>query len=147
MSSDVTVSIDEAAVVNAVTDDMLEVFRRFGSKVRARARANMILQSTHLVYDPKHILKAKSKGSGPWREVWNNDTPKGEPPRSRTGFIKHYINAVFDGHDGVVIGPEALARHSTECLARLEFGDHPFMAPAFNSVVETVPDIWADVLD
>lgn len=136
MSSTTRVTIDENTVIDIVAEDVRRVFIRFGNKVRARARNSMKPQS-------KHLVKGKS---GAWREVWNNDTPDGEPPRVREGFIKHFINAAMDGEDGVVIGPEALARHSTSCLARLEYGKHPYMNPAMDAELPRLPKVWRDVV-
>lgn len=136
MTENVKTQINEQAVVRSVQADLVSVFRKFGQKVRARARGSMRPQG-------KHLVKGKD---GAWKTVWNNDTPKGEPPRVREGYIKHYINAALDGETGVVIGPEALPRHGTECLARLEHRDHPFMRPAFEATMKQLPQIWADVI-
>ena len=148
MTSTTRVVIDEKTTIEIVNEDVRAVFMRFGGKVRKRARNSMKPQTPLMIPDGEGGMKQKKvRGrNGAWRTVWKSDTPIGEPPRVREGFIKHYINAAMDGEAGVVIGPEALARHSTECLARLEYGDHPFMKPAFDAELPRLPQVWADVI-
>jgi hypothetical protein len=142
MTSTVRVVIDENRVLSIVNEDVRDVFKAFGQRVRRRARASMTAQGSH-------TESQKRTGANYTKyyvdvTVWDK-TPKGEPPRTREGFIKHYINAAMDGELGVIIGSEALSRHSTECLARLEYGDHPYMTPAYDTTLLELPEIWANV--
>lgn len=135
------VQLDVDRVVDVVDDDVREIFRRFGGRVRSIARASMQAQ---------RVIGKKLTRRNRIMTVWANDTPKGEPPRTRWGYIKRFINAAFGvGADGVameIIGPEKIENADTACLARLEYGDHPFMRPALDQTMRQLPTLWADVL-
>ena len=135
--STVQTSIDERTILGDTTEGMKHAFWLLGGRTRAIARASMVAE---------RVVKTGVKNRRQQTiTVFANDTPIGEPPRVRQGFIKHFINAAFDvvdGLNGVIVGPEALANHATECLARLEYGDHPYMQPAFDAALRELPEIW-----
>lgn len=133
----IRINIDEQKVLTGVNADVNIVFGVFGGMVREKARASMKPHETQTIR--KH---------GQSRTSWIGRTPKGEPPRIRKGLIVNNIE-VAQGQSGqadasVFIGPVALPSHNTQCLAILEYGDHPFMQPALKSTMPSLPEVWAN---
>lgn len=132
MAVRVRLSFDGKEVVDLVARDLRAVLKRFGATVRNRVRASM---------KPQQVLGHKIGEHDERYTVWSSATPTGEPPRTRLGLIRQFIFYALEGK-GVVIGPEALPGHNTECLARLELGEHPYMRPAFQKTIGELPAIW-----
>jgi hypothetical protein len=126
---------DRAAVRSAVDAATRRVFSKFGAFVRQRARTSI----------------RRRKGS----------SRPGSPPHSHVGLLKRFIFFAFDpARKSVVVGP-TLIRSESEAPRLLEHGGEfvdeddgeprlrryaarPFMGPAFEMELASLPDLWRD---
>ena len=128
----VRVDIDERKVLSGVTAEVNVVFGTIAQMINQQAVSSM----------KRHPTAVIKRGRGRGRQIYVGRTPKGEPPQVRKGMIVENM-AIAQGDLEVFCGPLVLPGHHTECLAILEFGDHPFMQPALNVVMPRLPEVWA----
>jgi len=126
--------IDEAAVIDGATAQANIVFGVIGGMIGQHARESM----------KQHQSQSVRNHHGQTTMAWIGTTPDGQPPKVRTGGIVNNIQSAQLETGEVIVGPIALPSHHTDCLARLEYGKHPFMQPSLESVVPKLPQVWAE---
>jgi len=130
MTSAVTTQIDERGSIAAITQMVRAGILQIGLAVQNAAAGSMQPQNEIVVRQGKRIKHIYAQ------------TPNGQPPKTRQGLIKSHIAVAITDPTTVIVGPEALANHDTDCLARLEYGHHPFMQPALEATAQHTPELW-----
>lgn len=126
----VNLAIDRSTFFRKVDVRLQSALVRLGEQIRINAMRSMTPQT-----------KIVKRSRGKTRTVFGS-TPKGAPPKTRTGLIRDNIQIAVDG-ESVIVGPTYQPGHDRDCLPRLEYGNHPFMLPALVAALPSVPQAFS----